>query len=102
MLLTGPTGTGKTVNIINELNINYFNDTCTNLITAFSGQTTCNQVQRAIENKMSSRRGKGRFGPEDRKDKIVIFIDDLNMPAKEKYQAQPPIEILRQWMDEGL
>lgn len=37
MLLTGPTGTGKTVNIINELNINYFNDTCTNLITAFSG-----------------------------------------------------------------
>ena len=51
---------------------------------------------------MNSRRGKGRFGPEDRKDNILIFIDDLNMPAKEKYMAQPPIEILRQWMDEGL
>jgi len=36
---------------------------------------------------MNSRRGKGRFGPEDRKDKIIIFIDDLNMPAKEKYMA---------------
>lgn len=26
LLLTGPTGTGKTVNVINEININYHND----------------------------------------------------------------------------
>jgi dynein heavy chain len=87
ILFTGPTGTGKTISIVNEININFSNDQYANLTTCFSGQTGANQLQRTIETKMSTRRRKGVFGPEDRKPNMIIFIDDLNMPAKEVYDA---------------
>lgn len=102
MLFTGPTGTAKTISAVSEIRKSYNNSEFANIQTVFSGQTLANQVQLMIDAKMNSRRGgKGHFGPEDNKPRMLIFIDDINMPQKEIYNAQPPIELLRMWSDHG-
>ena len=96
VLTPGPTGTGKSVNIAELLTYELPEEFQTLAIT-FSAQTSANQTQDYLDDKFEKRR-KGVFGPPIGK-KFIIFIDDLNMPKKEDYGAQPPLELLRQWMD---
>jgi hypothetical protein len=33
--------------------------------------------------------------------RLLLFLDDINLPAKEQYGAQPPLELLRSLQDKG-
>jgi len=91
------TGTGKTVlinQILGELDENQWK---TNSII-FSSQTSSLKTQDMIEGKMT-RRTKTKMVPDGKK--MVIYLDDLNMPKKDTFGSQPPLELVRQWMDYG-
>jgi len=96
VLCTGDTGTGKSVSVKQKL-ISGMDEKYMSIFLNFSAQTGANQTQDIVDGKLGKRR-KGVFGPPVG-NLCIIFVDDLNMPAKEEYGAQPPIEILRQWMD---
>ena len=91
--LIGETGTGKSVIIVDALN--HFLDSLSLVpfTINFSAQTQADRTQEMLEIKFEKRR-KGVVGSAPGK-VLVCFVDDVNMPARETYGAQPPIEVLR-------
>jgi len=92
VLLGGNSGVGKTV-IVEDYLVNagehYVFQT-----KVFSAQTSARALQAFFEEKMEKIR-KNLLGPPSGK-QFLFLIDDLNMPLKETYGAQPPIELIRQ------
>lgn len=99
LLLFGATGTGKSFYIknhmMNKLSLNKY---VPSFIT-FTSQISANFTQEMVISKLMKRK-RGVYGPPEGK-QCVIFVDDMNMPVKEQYGAQPPIELLRQFFDHG-
>ncbi|KXS21750.1 hypothetical protein M427DRAFT_107149 [Gonapodya prolifera JEL478] len=98
VLCVGPTGTGKSVVIQDKL-MKGMDQNSTPIFMSFSARTSANQTQDLIDSKLEKRR-KGVFGPAMGK-KFIVFVDDLNMPQLDICSAQPPIELIRQWLDHG-
>lgn len=97
LLLIGPTGTGKSFYIQNYLMSINLEKYTPGFIT-FTTTTSANQTQDLVLSKLVKRR-KNVYGPTKGK-QAIIFIDDMNMPAKEVYGAQPAIELLRLYFDQ--
>jgi dynein heavy chain len=97
VLVCGPTGTGKTI-YVKKLLRGLDKKQYQTLEVGFSAQTTASQVQTIIDTPLFRRPGKNTWGPPTGK-KLVVFVDDFNMPKKEKEGAQPPIELMRQLID---
>jgi len=96
LITTGPTGTGKTVNLMDSITRG-LSERYVSLVINFSAQTSAGQTQASIDDKLKQITRKD-FAPPNNKI-MIVFLDDLNMPKKERFGAQPPIEIIRQWMD---
>ncbi|KAG2381746.1 hypothetical protein C9374_006130 [Naegleria lovaniensis] len=102
-LFNGRTGVGKTILINNALQSFEFkrhNESFTTELVSvqFSARTDSGRTREMIESKLVEKK-KALYAPPGKK--VVIFIDDLNMPNLEQFGAQPPIELIRQMIGCG-
>ncbi|XP_074478915.1 dynein axonemal heavy chain 2 [Sebastes fasciatus] len=97
VLLTGPVGTGKTS--VAQSVLQGLDNKWSSLTVNISSQTTSNNIQAIVESRVE-KRTKGVFVPAGGK-RLLWFLDDLNMPAHDLFGSQPPLELLRLWIDYG-
>ncbi|XP_048858906.1 dynein axonemal heavy chain 10 [Brienomyrus brachyistius] len=98
MVLVGESGTSKTATTQNFLK-NLNTDSTMILMINFSSRTTSMDLQRNLEANVE-KRTKETYGPPMGK-RLLVFIDDLNMPRVDEYGTQQPIALLKLLLDRG-
>lgn len=96
-LVAGDVGTGKTSLVQSVLTSLDDNQLVVNI--GMSAATTSQSVQDMIEAKME-KRTKNLYVPIGGK-QMIVFVDDLNMPSRDAYGSQPPLEFLKHVMEYG-
>ena len=95
-LLVGQSGTAKSVTVSNYL-AHLDRQEWTSLALAFSSRTTSMAVQTAIEDSTENVT-RDTLAPGFGK-KMVMFVDDLNMPKVDLYGTQQPIALLKLFVE---
>ncbi|XP_072367150.1 dynein axonemal heavy chain 10 isoform X2 [Scyliorhinus torazame] len=98
VLLVGESGTSKTATTQNFLK-NLNTDVNLLLTINFSSRTTSMDVQRNLEANVE-KRTKVTYGPPMGK-RLLVFIDDMNMPRVDEYGTQQPIALLKLLLEKG-
>jgi dynein heavy chain len=101
VLFSGETGVGKSVIVADSLARMCAGDDArfASAVVNFSAQTKSANLQEALEASLDKKRKNLLGAPAGKR--MVVYVDDLNMPQQETYGAQPPIELLRQVIDQG-
>lgn len=98
VMLVGTAGTGKTNLIMSKLRT-LDGEKVLYRVVAFNARTSSAGLQAVMEQSLEKRSGR-TFGPFNRK-KLVFFLDDMNMPAPDKYGTQEAIALLQQHVGYG-
>jgi dynein heavy chain len=98
VLFVGEVGSSKTVTIHNFAR-NLSRDSNIVLNVNFSSRTSSVDIQKILESNVEKKM-KDVYGPPGGK-RLLVFIDDLNMPSKDKYGTQQPIAMLKLLIEKG-
>ncbi|KAG2470484.1 DYH10 protein, partial [Polypterus senegalus] len=98
VILVGDSGTSKTATTQNFLK-KLSPDNTMVLTINFSSRTTSMDLQRNLEANVE-KRSKDTYGPPMGK-RLLVFMDDLNMPKVDEYGTQQPIALLKLLLEKG-